>query len=451
MSDEVMFGSADADVVDAYAYVLGRFLVIRQEHLDLSEAGVTYNVLKHSPPVLGGTGASLAPTFVNPNLDVVYSEAWVAVDEHTPALLTVPEIDGRYYTVQIVDEWAEIVHNVNDRNFPEQPHGRFAICLAGSSPSIPDDCVRIDVPTRKAKLLARVQIGEDVDEAVRLQHRFSIASLGTPRIEPPVAIEPFTNRDLPGAWVFERARLEAALAAPDPARGVEGVRASVERVAAAVERGGDVRAAIEEAIRRVAIPSFGLSLGAFSESVNGWGSPGSRAKFGDDWNFRTIANFGGIWWNSALEVIYYLLTPDDSGHWPASDGSYALRFAGDDLPERHANAFWSLTLYSYPDMLLAPNAIGRYSFGPAADLATDHDGGFTINVAPAAPAGTPPSNWLPTPADGEFSLVLRLYLPTDDVRAGTWHPPALERISGSPPLDRSLAARNDLVPQTLDP
>src|SRR5215212_3655689 len=109
-----------------------------------------------------GTGASAAPTLVNPNLDVVYSEAWVAVHEQTPAILTVPKISGRYYTAQIVDEWAEIVHNVNDRNFPDHPAGRFAICPAGSSPDVPDDCVRLDVPTGKAKLLARVQIGDDV-------------------------------------------------------------------------------------------------------------------------------------------------------------------------------------------------------------------------------------------------------------------------------------------------
>ena len=55
-----------------------RFLVIRQEHVDLAEAGVEYNVIKHNPPVLSGAQAGAAPTFVNPNLDVVYSEAWIA-------------------------------------------------------------------------------------------------------------------------------------------------------------------------------------------------------------------------------------------------------------------------------------------------------------------------------------------------------------------------------------
>ena len=147
-------GLSNEQVTAAWVYLLGRYLVIRQEAIDLDEAGIDYNVIKHNPPVVVGSGAEAAPTFVNPNLDVVYSEAWIAVDETTPAILTIPAIPaGRYYTAQIVDEWAEITHNINERNFPEHPHGRYAICLAGSSPDIPDDCLRVDIPSPKAKLL----------------------------------------------------------------------------------------------------------------------------------------------------------------------------------------------------------------------------------------------------------------------------------------------------------
>lgn len=39
-------GLTEQDVVDAYIYVLGRYLVIRQEHIDMAEDGVDYNVIK---------------------------------------------------------------------------------------------------------------------------------------------------------------------------------------------------------------------------------------------------------------------------------------------------------------------------------------------------------------------------------------------------------------------
>src|SRR4051794_17768369 len=78
---DAMSGSIDGlgmtveELTDAWVYLFGRFLVIRQEHVDLAEDGVTYNAIKHTPPVLSGGEAGVAPTFVNPNLDVVYSEA----------------------------------------------------------------------------------------------------------------------------------------------------------------------------------------------------------------------------------------------------------------------------------------------------------------------------------------------------------------------------------------
>ena len=72
----------EATITEAYVYLLGRALVIRQEHIDLKEPGVTYNKIKYNP--LGSAD------FVNPNFDVAYLEAWFAVDDKTPVVLEVP-------------------------------------------------------------------------------------------------------------------------------------------------------------------------------------------------------------------------------------------------------------------------------------------------------------------------------------------------------------------------
>ena len=114
--------------IDTYIHVLGRYLVIRQERIDLAEKDVDYNVIKFNE--LGKA------EFVNPNLDVAYLEAWFAVDETTPVLLEVPKVEGRYYTAQIVDEWADILYNINERNFPNRPYGRFSLCVTGSKRSV---------------------------------------------------------------------------------------------------------------------------------------------------------------------------------------------------------------------------------------------------------------------------------------------------------------------------
>src|SRR5208282_3978663 len=140
-------------IADAYIYLLGRALVIRQEHIDLKEPGVTYNVIKYNP--LGSAD------FVNPNLDMAYLEAWFAVDERTAVLLEVPEIKGRYYTTQILDEWGEVIVNINERTFPSKPFGKFALVNPGSTASLPPDVARIELHSSKAKMLARVELKDD--------------------------------------------------------------------------------------------------------------------------------------------------------------------------------------------------------------------------------------------------------------------------------------------------
>jgi hypothetical protein len=420
-------GLSVAELGEAWTYLFGRFLVIRQERVDLAEDGVDYNVLKHNPAVLAGIEAGQAPTFVNPNLDVVYSEAWIAVDERTPAILEVPEIPrGTYYTAQIVDEWAEITLNINERTLPQQPHGRYALCLAGSNPEIPEEAFRIDLPSPKAKLLARVQIRDELDDAVTLQHRFMLRSAGTPEIEPPIEIPLFTNAEPPGAWMFDRARLQRALAAPDRSGHESEFRPRLERIADFVASDPDHAAQVDELVRTQIFPAFLHAMTHMNEVGNGWRSTGNRTGFGGDYEFRAIANFGGIWWNAATEVIYYPLQSDATGAPPTGDHAYAIRFPAGESPSEHVDGYWSITLYSHPDARLVPNPAGKYSISFRTDLNPDPDGGFTLRIAPDRPPGTPEANWLPsTPPGKPWVLVMRLYLPKTDVLDGTWSPPAM--------------------------
>jgi hypothetical protein len=134
-------------IADAYVYLIGRALVVRQEHLDIAAQG-GYNVAFHNR--LGSAD------FVNPNLGVANTEAWIAVDDATPVVLELPKIERRYYTAQILDEWGETLTNIHERNYPLQPYGKFAFVAPGSRVAIPEDAVRIELRSQKAKMLARV-------------------------------------------------------------------------------------------------------------------------------------------------------------------------------------------------------------------------------------------------------------------------------------------------------
>ncbi|MEJ8822623.1 DUF1254 domain-containing protein [Variovorax humicola] len=210
----------DDTIRDAYVYLLGRALVIRQEKTDLREPGVAYNTIKYNP--LGSAD------FVNPNFDVAYLEAWFAVDDSTPVMLEVPEIKGRYYTAQIIDEWGEVIANINERTFPSRPFGRFLLVKPGSKVPTPPGAGRIELHSGKAKMLARVELKGDPEGAARLQKAFKLSVAGTPAIDQPVDIPMFDNKELIGVEIFERADeiLASALdVAPIAARMQQMVRA----------------------------------------------------------------------------------------------------------------------------------------------------------------------------------------------------------------------------------
>ncbi|MGT2429051.1 DUF1254 domain-containing protein [Cupriavidus basilensis] len=103
----------DQDVNDAYVYLLGRLLVLRQEQLDFQQDGFQWNQILHRD--VGGA------SWANPNLDVAYSEAWIAVDEKTCAVVNVPRIKGRYYTVQFLNGWGRQSPTSTNATIPAIP------------------------------------------------------------------------------------------------------------------------------------------------------------------------------------------------------------------------------------------------------------------------------------------------------------------------------------------
>ena len=58
-------------------------------------------------------------------------------DGDTPAVLEIPQIEGRYFTMQIMDKWAETITSINERNYPLKPYGKFAFSPPGPQPRYP--------------------------------------------------------------------------------------------------------------------------------------------------------------------------------------------------------------------------------------------------------------------------------------------------------------------------
>ena len=399
------------DITEAYVYLLGRLLVLRQQRLDFEE-GFEWNKLVHRAPG--------AVAWANPNLDVVYSEAWVAIDENTPVLLEIPEIKNRYYTWQMLNGWGETVLNINERTFPQRPFGKYAVCLKGSSPEIPADALRVDVPCRTSRVLARIEIGRDPNEAQRLQHQVRLTPLGEPRIEPRIEIPLFDNVGVPRADAFDHA-LEILDGEPDINPGMESVREKVRTLAVLAKSGDEARRHVGTIVTLRTLPEFVKRLLKPGPVKNGWTRPGCIGSYGSDYWSRTVVNFEGIWANNLSEVVYF-------GN-VGLDGSvvYTQTFPRDELPANGAKYYWSVIAVDNDDFRVIPNRLNRYLLNKESPLQYNADGSLTLVYAAEKPLGVPESNWLPTPDAQFYTLTFRLYGPTSDVSSGEYYPPPVER------------------------
>jgi hypothetical protein len=405
------------DLAETYAYLLGRALVVRQERMDAGAAGFAYNQITYNP--LGSAD------FVNPNLDVAYLEAWIAVDDDTVVQLDVPRISDRYYTAQLIDEWGEVFVNIHDRSTPSAPFGSFALTKPGSAPTIAEGVHRISLHSAKAKLLARVELRDDPDEAVRLQHQFRLSTTGRVSVASRLTVPDFDNADLLGVEIFDHVDdlLTSALdVSPVAARR----QLQARTVAASIADDPAVRRNADAVLRDTIIPE--LQQYALTRSApyrNHWLGGGKVGNYGADDRLRTAANYIGIWANTTDEVAYFVASRDNKDEPLDGGRHYTIRFPADALPDSVVDSYWSVILVDVPGYRVVPNTLDRFNLNTYSDLVRADDGSLTIGIGPTPVDGVPESNWLPSAPGAEFSLTFRAYVPTTAITDGLWSPPAV--------------------------
>lgn len=409
----------DDEVADAYIYLLGRLYVTRQQQLDFS-GGMKWNELAHKKP-----GAVDWP---NPNLDVAYSEAWVAVDETSCTIVSVPDVKDRYYTVQFLNGWGETLANINERVFPGRASGKFAACLEGAKVELPAGAMRIDLPVKQSRILARVALGNDWDGAVSLQQKFSIRATGTPKL-PDVPKTPiFELETFPGIEAFDAARA-AIDSEPDTNPGLEAMAARVRAIADQASEGSSDRDRVANIIKTVAIPKLMKSAAIIGHGAvkNGWARPGVVGEYGIDWLTRTLVDYRGLWANVKPEVLYYRGGSDSTGAELNGDHAYSLTFPKDALPSRFAKYFWSVIAVDSHRFRVLPNPQNRFLLNESTKPEYDQDGSLTLYFSAEKPKDAPDGNWLPTPRGQTYRLTFRYYGPLDGVANGTyWLPPLIK-------------------------
>jgi hypothetical protein len=401
----------DRDIIEAYEYMIGRWLVLRQETLDLKE-GYKWNEIIHREPV----GAASA----NPNLDVVHSEAWVFVDETSCTLIDLPEIKGRYYTVQALNGWGEVTANINERNYPKHPFGKFALCLKGNKAPLPKGTQRVELPSKKSRILMRIELGANPAEATALQKKVTMKAMGSQKPDKAVVEFTFTNDKLPGVEAFEKTT-EILENEPDLNKGMVGVQEKVFALTKAIADSAE-RTRIDDVIRKRAIPIFLAETRKPGTAKHGWARPRAAGNYGSDFLMRSATNLTGIWANSPKEAFYFGAVGIDGNQ------TFTQTWPADALPASKAKYFWSVIVVDGLQHRVISNSLNRFLLNKQSQLQFNPDGSLTLAFAPRQPPGIPPSNWLPTPEGRRYNLTLRFYGPAKDVADGAYYPPPLVQL-----------------------
>ena len=409
--------------MDTWLYLYGRNLVIQQESYDINVEKTGHKIIKYNP--LGSA------QFVNPNLDVAYLEAWIAVDSHHAVILNIPKIEDRYYTAQILDGWGEVITNINERNYPKTPYGKFAFILKGTKPDIPNDAVKIELPSAKAKMLCRVELKGTPSIAQSFQKEFTMTVPNGIKIDSLLKIPEFTPAKPIGGEIFSNATAVMD-SYPDQMPKAMNMQLQVREVESWYRSDGDAKLFVDSIVRTQAIPAFLSGAKGFGVQKGGWSVSYVAGKFGDDMLARDIINYGGLWANGIQEAIYFVGLTDSTKQLLNGSHIYEIRFPADALPDAQVNAFWSVSLYSVPDYRVVNNRLKRYNRNNISGMKKNKDGSLSIWLALKLPKGCPPANWLPTPAEKGFALTMRMYVSKPDVLNGKWFPAPIVRKDGEP-------------------
>jgi hypothetical protein len=375
-----------------------------------------------------------------PNSDTPYTMMGLDLRAE-PVVLTLPTVEaGRYYSAQFIDLYTHNFAYAGSRT-TGNGGGNFLIAGPKWKGEAPANIAQvIHCETEIAAIAIRTQLfrPDDIDKVKMIQEGYKLHTLsvfaGTkppataPVIEFPKPLSADEQKKSPA--FFSELNFLLQFCPTDSSETALMARFAKIGVGAgktfdAATLTPELKAAIEGGIQDAwAAYSEGQKRMTAGEITAG-DLFGTRAYLKNNYLYRMLGAVNGIYGNSKDEAIYPMyLTDAAGGALDGTGGKYTLTFAKDQLPP--ANAFWSLTMYSFPSRLLVENPLDRYLINSTMlpKLKKAKDGSITLYIQYASPGPKNQANWLPAP-QGPFGLVLRIYWPKPEALDGTWTRPPL--------------------------
>ncbi len=375
------------------------------------------------------------------NYGILYSAAWLDLTRE-PMVVTVPATQGRYYALPMVDMWTDVFAAPGKRTTGTNA-GRFAVVPPNWQGKLPETVRRIDAPTPYFWILGRTQTNgpEDYDAVHKVQDGYTITPLSQldKALQPaPDAIDPTVDMNTtPKSQVSAMTASKyfayaAELMKVNPPHSTDqSIIAQMRRIG--IEPGksfdlADAEPAVQRALEQVptnALNALSAKLPTLARIVNGWQmNTDTMGAYGNSYLKRALVALIGLGANLPEDAVYLQNICDVDGKPLTGSNKYVLHFAKDEIPP--VTAFWSITLYD-KDGFPTVNSLDRLALSDFDELKYNADGSLDLYFQHESPGKDMEPNWLPAPT-GDFTLMMRLYVPTAKVLDGRWAPPAIKKV-----------------------
>ncbi len=379
---------------------------------------------------------------VRPNFDTLYSSAWLDFSKE-PMIVTAPDTGGRYYLLPMMDMWSDVFASPGKRTSGTGA-ASFAVVPKDWKGKLPKGVNRIESPTAFVWIIGRTQTNgpKDYEAVGKVQDGYTITPLSQwgkkakpvkAVIDPSVNLKtpPLLQVDtMPAAKYFSYGADLMKLNPPHLSDWSQVAR--LKRIGILPGSHFDFDKAspeVKEALERAVVDGLKQmkeKMPTLARVVNGWQmNTDTMGVYGNYYLKRAIVAQVGLGANQPEDAIYPLCIADVDGKPLEGTNKYLLHFNKEELPPM--GAFWSVTMYDAQGFQVA-NKLDRFAIGDRDELKYNADGSLDIYIQSDSPGEDKEANWLPSPAQGQLGVTMRLYAPKPQALDGRWNPPAIKKL-----------------------
>ena len=398
------------------------------------------NQLMHTKDVADASSRMV----VTPNVDTVYSQAFLDLDKDKAFILKKPKTD-RYCSIQILDGYTN-THALLGSGFDGQEEKTYLITREDYDGEIPNGVTHIKMDTDIVWMIVRTICNgkDDLENVYKVQDKMELIPLeyykSNKKYTPPKGTYNKENDFVPVEYVLKMTPKEYFDKANELMKDNPPTKEDKEIIdkisAVGVGPGlkfdesilGDNEKETWTNLLKTAKSEVIEEATKFNKTNNGWSYYGKPiGDFGTEYKFRTAVALKGLGANPVDVAIYAKTNNDCDNNKLNGKNTYVIHFDKDKLPPVEKYGFWSITAYGEDDFLI-DNKENKYSISDRSDFKYNDDGSLDLYVSAKKPENVDKENWLPV-KDDLFHLCFRIYLPSESVKDGSWKIPKVEKYT----------------------